>query len=133
MNTHRQVHTGEKLFVCPDCNKNFSTKGSLVVHRRIHTGEKPYVCSECDMKFKAIGVLNVHHRRFHTGEKPFVCSDCDKKFLYKSNFIRHNKTHHGVKSSRKKEDTSLFELYECGICCRSFPTKEETVQCFHSH
>ena len=36
-------------------------------------------------------------------------------------------------SSTIKEDTDLFKLYGCGICCQSVSTKEETLHCFHSH
>ena len=36
-------------------------------------------------------------------------------------------------SSTKKEDTDLFKLYGCGICCQSFSTKEGTMHCFNSH
>ena len=43
LNNHRsRIHTGEKTFVCPDCDKKFSFKSSLNRHFKIHTGEQPH-------------------------------------------------------------------------------------------
>jgi uncharacterized Zn-finger protein len=48
LNTHQKMHTGEKLFKCDICDKNFSQALNLNYHQRMHTGEKPFNCDVCD-------------------------------------------------------------------------------------
>ena len=45
----------------------FTQSGKLNSHGRNHTGEKPFVCPDCDMKFKQSNELNRQHK-IPTGE-----------------------------------------------------------------
>ncbi|XP_045552739.1 zinc finger and SCAN domain-containing protein 2 isoform X4 [Salmo salar] len=89
-----KIHTGENLYSCTDCGKNFSLLSNFKRHERIHTGEKPYLCSDCVKCFTTSTELK-RHQRTHTGEKPYSCSDCGKSFSQLSNLKAHVRIHTG--------------------------------------
>ena len=62
-----RVHTVEKRYKCPVCDKVFGDAGIRLRHMRVHSGEKPYKCSTCEKSFSGYGNLR-NHVRLHTGE-----------------------------------------------------------------
>ena len=66
-------HTGEKPYLCKQCEEAFLQISNFKLHLRKHTGERPHTCSYCGKSFS-----EKYHLLIHTGEKP--CIYCVKDF-----------------------------------------------------
>jgi len=115
----------------PECNAAFADHSALIVHkRRQHTGQKPYMCGECNAAFVQSGELTTHHRT-HTGDKPYVCNEpeCERKFVQSSHLRDHQQREHLGKCQKclatKRTDETAGPVHfkfaadrfcmECGI------------------
>ncbi|KAJ7029280.1 hypothetical protein C8F04DRAFT_963154 [Mycena alexandri] len=50
----------KKRYVCPDCEKAFSTSSHLGRHSRVHTGEKNYRCNFPGCETRCSRLDNLH-------------------------------------------------------------------------
>ena len=100
----------KKSFVCPTCNKTFSSRYSLNVHMNIHSESKPYECphTNCRKCFRTKSALNTHINLTHTEIKDNICTICGKAFA-KAWLLRQHMTRH-----------SANHRYVCLKCSKSF-------------
>ncbi|NXQ92722.1 ZN777 protein, partial [Nyctibius grandis] len=74
--------TGERVYLCTECQKTFKLRIWLLKHKQIHTKTKEvpsYICTDCGESFgRYLDVIN--HQRNHTGERPYKCTECEKCF-----------------------------------------------------
>ena len=73
---HMMVHSGEKPFVCKQCNYSCTTASILKRHMLTHSGEKPFVCTQCSYSSTTAGNLKAHLQT-HSGEKTFSWTKCN--------------------------------------------------------
>jgi uncharacterized Zn-finger protein len=87
---HLKIHNAEYPEQCNVCQKVFRTKWQLKQHQMDHGGERPYPCPECAFTCKTKQQLN-EHRRKHSGEKAYSCTQCNTRFTYRNGLIKHTK------------------------------------------
>lgn len=71
--------SGQKIFKCKKCEKEFSFSSRLKRHLLVHTGARPFECPICLRRFTQAVDLKRHMLR-HSGQKPHVCQYCGKQY-----------------------------------------------------
>ncbi|KAL0105172.1 hypothetical protein PUN28_016666 [Cardiocondyla obscurior] len=105
---HMRSHSGERPHQCDICNKRFFAASALKVHKRLHSGDKPYKCEECGRHFRQWGDLKYHSTSIHSEHKHYQCEFCSKQFARKYSLIVHRRIHTGEKN------------YRCDYCNKTF-------------
>ncbi|GJQ78680.1 putative nucleic acid-templated transcription [Trypoxylus dichotomus] len=95
IDNHKPCRTGEKLYPCTICEKEFASVQQMKDHKRqAHRGDRPYTCNHCDKRFKLKDTRN-RHILIHTGERPFLCDICEKRFRQRASLYAHIRLHTG--------------------------------------
>ncbi|XP_048004223.1 zinc finger protein Xfin-like [Leguminivora glycinivorella] len=81
-----------ETFPCKDCDKIFSTKGSLKNHRQKYHPTRLRECKVC--KATLVGWLALRqHMATHIAGAGFACPECPKRFKYPHSLAKHRDTH----------------------------------------
>ncbi|CAH1802887.1 unnamed protein product [Owenia fusiformis] len=124
---HMLVHSIEKRFQCPYCDKRYKYPTDMNVHiKRTHkkpglqyserapcvNRSKPtpagdYRCQLCDFQTTFKSALDRHYR-IHTGEKPFHCTFCIYASSWRGDLKRHLEKHH-MEKLRELDINSLLD------------------------
>uniref|UniRef100_A0A2S2QZ28 Zinc finger protein n=1 Tax=Sipha flava TaxID=143950 RepID=A0A2S2QZ28_9HEMI len=86
-----------------------------------------YNCQVCDAKYLSVSGLNKHLRTKHKDipkiKNLYYCNDCDASFDFKSDIIKHTKTHlYGQNSNML-----------CSYCTKSFRSIKGLIVHLKSH
>ncbi|XP_069854821.1 zinc finger protein 793-like isoform X4 [Dipodomys merriami] len=97
-----------------------TTSCAVYKQKRVPPTEKPHVCGECGKGFCYKSEF-IRHQRSHTGEKPYGCTECGKAFSHKSTLIKHQRIHTGVRP------------FECFFCGKAFTQKSHRTEHQRTH
>jgi hypothetical protein len=102
-NIINEKENDDNLFECNICNKKYVKKDYYKRHMLSH--EKTFDCHLCSRKF----FHNYHlkqHMDFHKEVRDYECDICDFTARFKSNLIKHKKTH--IKYYDSETDTYKY-------------------------
>ena len=87
-----QVHTLDRVFQCPQCEKGFKELRTLRLHLKIHNAEYPEQCGVCQKVFRTKWQLK-QHQMDHGGERPYPCPECSFTCKTKQQLNEHRRKH----------------------------------------
>ena len=108
--------SGQKIFRCKKCDKEFAFSSRLKRHLLVHTGARPFECEICYRRFTQAVDLKRHLLR-HSGQKPHVCQFCGKQYTRADRLKVHLTTHTDPNNSSRP--------YICSRCNVGFDEAEQ--------
>lgn len=99
---------GKTLLKCGDCSQVFKFQSQFVIHQRVHTGERPYQCPKCDKAFSKNSNLNLHLKTHRKNDESQKCQICCRRFPC-SEYEDHVKSHTLKWEIEQNSEASLHE------------------------
>ncbi|XP_020897273.1 zinc finger protein 226 isoform X2 [Exaiptasia diaphana] len=110
--------SGQKIFKCKKCEKEFSFSSRLKRHLLVHTGARPFECPICLRRFTQAVDLKRHMLR-HSGQKPHVCQYCGKQYTRGDRLKVHLLSH-----TEASNHSIVPRPYSCSRCNSTFEEAE---------
>ena len=107
-----RIHFPNK-YKCEYCGKSCGSSVQLKDHVIIHTGERRFQCPVCDRKFKKRDDLTDHKRTHETDilkQKPFACEYCPYRGGSRSLLRHHKLQKHKVEFEEEKRERELSKI-----------------------
>lgn len=119
LRSHTRVHN-PKQHRCDVCGRYFRSLRWLKKHAIIHTDDSPYKCPICSTLFKNNDRYTIHYRT-HSDHKPYHCDICGKRFRISGNLKLHKKVHAPEKA------------FKCDICNKEFSSNKGLISHVLTH
>lgn len=124
------------LYSCQTCSNTFSSIFQLAEHKNLHSDEKPFMCPNCGAKFPLVN-LYVEHFEKYPGHHYFPCCECCIVFRSHKELEEHTCDNvlnvsridesgsHSDTDAVDVEDQVQEEKYPCIQCEKTFSSKKQ--------
>uniref|UniRef100_A0A1Q3F2K4 Putative transcriptional repressor salm n=1 Tax=Culex tarsalis TaxID=7177 RepID=A0A1Q3F2K4_CULTA len=138
--TSNADQTSEYPFQCPDCGKQFRSRGSLTEHVVVHTSK--FCCKDCGTGFYRIKTLRKHQEKYHSKDSSapaplrLKCDYCPRIFPRHADRVQHYVRSHtllykksGKKARTSKISASTTKLERPSSTVKPAPTPPAQLSC----